>query len=97
MIAKSVELFPPTGETKHLIILTDAMPTVGVQPELETLRAVSTARSAGITISLIGVQLDKAGMQLAREITRIGEGRFSFVKDLDKVGHIVLEDYYALR
>ncbi len=97
MIAKSVELFPPTGETKHLIILTDAMPTVGNQPELETLRAVSTARSAGITISLIGVQLDKAGMQLAREITRVGEGRFSLVKDLDKVGHIVLEDYYALR
>ena len=97
MIAKSVELFPPTEETKHLIILTDALPTVGEQPELETLRAVSTARSAGITISLIGVQLDKSGMQLAREITRIGEGRFSLVKNLENVGHIVLEDYYAIR
>jgi len=97
MIAKSVELFPPTGETKHLIILTDALPTVGKEPELETLRAVSCAKSAGITISLIGVQLDKAGVSLAKEITKIGEGRFSQVKDLDKVGHIVLEDYYAVR
>jgi Mg-chelatase subunit ChlD len=97
MVAKSVELFPPTHETKHLIILTDALPTVGKEPELETLRAVSTAKAAGITVSLIGVQLDKAGMELGKQITRIGEGRFSLVKDLDQVGHIVLEDYYAIR
>lgn len=97
MITKSVELFPPSRETKHLIILTDALPTVGKEPEKETLQAASTARSAGITISLIGVQLDKAGIQLAREITRIGEGRFSQVKNLDTVGQIVLEDYYSVR
>ncbi|MBW2969945.1 VWA domain-containing protein [Candidatus Woesearchaeota archaeon] len=97
MIAKSVELFPTTGETKHLIILTDALPTVGKEPEKETLQAVSTAKSAGITISLIGVQLDKAGIQLAKQITKIGEGRFSQVKNLEQVGQIVLEDYYALR
>jgi len=97
MITKSVELFPPSRETKHLIILTDALPTVGKEPEKETLQAASTARSAGITISLIGVQLDKAGIRLASEITRIGEGRFSQVKNLDAVGQIVLEDYYAVR
>ncbi len=97
MIAKSVELFPATGETKHLIILTDALPTVGLEPEKETLQAVSIARSAGITVSLIGVQLDEAGAKLAKQITRIGAGRFSLVRDLDQVGHIVLEDYYAVR
>ncbi len=97
MIAKSVELFPASKETKHLILLTDALPTVGKEPELETLRAVSTARSAGITISLVGVQLDKAGIDLAKQITKIGEGRFSQVKDLDRVGSIVLEDYYSVR
>jgi len=97
MIAKSVELFPATGETKHLVILTDALPTVGKEPERETLQAVSAARGAGITISLIGVQLDKAGIKLAKEITQIGEGRFSLVKDLGTVGQIVLEDYYAVR
>jgi len=97
MIVKSVELFPPSNETKHLIILTDALPTVGEKPEMDTLHAVSTARSAGVTISLIGVKLDKAGKQLAEQITKIGEGRFSLVKDLESVGHIVLEDYYAVR
>jgi Mg-chelatase subunit ChlD len=97
MITKSTELFPTTGETKHLIILTDALPTVGKQPEVETLQAVSAARSAGITISLVGIQLDKAGIELAKQITKIGEGRFSLVKNLDAVGHIVLEDYYAIK
>jgi len=97
MIAKSVELFPPTGETKHLILLTDALPTVGKDPEKETLRAVSTARSAGITISLVGIQLDKEGIELAKQITKIGEGRLSLAKDLANVGSIVLEDYYAVR
>ncbi|MEM3153991.1 MAG: VWA domain-containing protein [Candidatus Woesearchaeota archaeon] len=97
MISKSIELFPPSGETKHLIILTDALPTVGKEPELETLKAVSAARSAGITISLVGIQLDNAGIDLAKQITKIGEGRFSQAKDLDAVGNIVLEDYYAVR
>jgi len=97
MIAKSVEMFPATDETKHLIILTDALPTVGIEPEKETLQAISAARGAGITVSLIGVQLDEAGAKLAKQIVRIGEGRFSMVKDLDQVGHIVLEDYYAMR
>jgi Mg-chelatase subunit ChlD len=97
MIAKSVELFPASKETKHLILLTDALPTVGKDPEKETLQAVSTARSAGITISLVGIQLDKEGINLARQITKIGEGRLSLAKDLNNVGSIVLEDYYAVR
>ncbi len=97
MIAKSVELFPPTHETKHLIILTDALPTVGKKPEEETLQAVAIAKGAGITISLIGVQLDDAGAKLAKQITKLGEGRFSLVKDLETVGQIVLEDYYSVR
>jgi len=97
MIIKCIELFPVGSETKHLIILTDAMPTVGKEPELETLHAVSTARSAGITISLTGVKLEKSAISLAKEITKIGEGRFNMVKNLDAVGQIVLEDYYAIR
>ena len=97
MIIKSIELFPITGETKHLIILTDALPTVGAEPIQDTLKAVSAARSAGITISMIGIQLDKEGIKLAKQITMIGEGRFHLVKDLGKVGQFVLEDYYAVR
>lgn len=97
MISQSIELFPPTQETKHLIILTDALPTVGKEPEKEALKAAGNAYAAGITISLIGVQLDKTGEKLARELTTIGHGRFTLVRDLDNVGHIVLEDYYSVR
>lgn len=95
MIYKSIELFPTSAQTKHLIVLTDAVPTVGKEPEIETLQAASAARGAGITISIIGVQLDKQGLKLAEQVAMIGEGRFIFVRNLDQVGHFVLEDYYA--
>lgn len=97
MISKSIELFKPTSETKHLIIITDALPTVGEKPEKDTLQAVSAAKGAGITTSLIGIRLEKAGLKLAEQITRIGEGKLSLVKQLDKLGHFVLEDYYAFK
>lgn len=97
MLKKSIELFPTSESTKHLIILTDALPTVGQKPEQETLQAVSAAKGAGITVSLIGIQLDKEGINLAKQITRIGEGKFSQVKDLEKLGAILLEDYYDVR
>lgn len=97
MIAKAVELFPPSFETKHLIVLTDAAPTSGKDPEKETLRAVSTARSAGITVSLVGVQLDKEGLKLAQDICRIGAGKLSLAKQLGDLGQILLEDYYSFK
>lgn len=97
MIEKSVEIFHPLKSTKHLVILTDALPTVGKEPEDETLRAVGTAKGAGITISIVGIGLDKAGVRLAKEITKIGEGKFNYVKDLKDVGTIVLQDYYQLK
>jgi len=96
MIHKATELFAGSKETKHLIILTDALPTVGKEPEKETLEAVSAARAKGITISLIGIQLDKKGTALAEQMARLGEGRFNVVQDLDNLDRIVLQDYYSL-
>ncbi|MEM4247424.1 MAG: VWA domain-containing protein [Candidatus Woesearchaeota archaeon] len=95
MIQKASELFAEEG-TKHLIILTDALPTVGKEPEKETLEAVSEARALGITISLIGIQLDKKGIAMAEQMARLGEGRFSIVQDIENLDRIVLQDYYAL-
>lgn len=96
MIKKAIELFPRDAPTKHLIILTDALPTVGRAPEQETLEAVSIARAQGITISLIGIQLDKKGIALAKQMTRLGEGRFTIVQDLENLDKLVLQDYYAV-
>ncbi len=93
---KAITMFPDEDMTKHLIILTDAMPTVGEKPEKETLEAVSKARAHGITISLIGISLDKKGRQLAERIAEIGEGRLYIAKDIEELDKIVLEDYYSL-
>ncbi len=95
-IEKAVELFPAKEVTKHLILLTDALPTIGKNPEEEVLEACSKARSNKITISVIGINLDKKGEELAKKIVEIGEGRLYVCKDLEDMDKIVLEDYYGL-
>lgn len=92
-IKKAIELFPNKEVTKHLILLTDSMPTVGEEPEKETLEMVSLARGNGITISLVGIRLDKKGKELGEEIVSLGEGRLYIVRDLEEIDKIVLEDY----
>jgi len=95
-LRKSIELFP-TGEiTKHLIIITDALPTIGKDPEKETLQEASIARNKGITISLIGINLDEKGKKLAEKIIEIGNGKLYVIKDIENVDKIVLEDYYSV-
>lgn len=95
-IGKSIELFPK-NDTKHLILLTDALPTKGIIPERETLQAVSKARNEKITISLVGINLDDKGLELAKKITEIGQGKLYKVTDLENVDKIVLEDYANLK
>ena len=95
-LKKAIELFPDTHVTKHLIVLSDALPTVGKDPEKETLEMVSLARSHGITISVIGIQLDARGKQLAEKMAQLGEGRLYIVRNLEEVDRIVLEDYYSV-
>lgn len=97
MIKKAAELFPRGDMTNHLVILTDALPTVGKKPEEETLKAVSNARASGITISVIGIQLDEKGEKMAKQIADLGEGRFYIAKDLKRLDKLVLEDYYSVR
>jgi Mg-chelatase subunit ChlD len=95
-ITKSIELFPK-HDTKHLVLLTDALPTKGDVPEKETLNAVSSARENGITISIIGINLDTQGFTLAKKIVEIGQGRLYRVKDLAEVDKVILEDYASIK
>lgn len=96
MIKKSIEMFPQDDSTKHLIILSDALPTIGSQPETETLKAVSLARFSGITVSLIGINLTKKGEELAQKIAEIGQGRLYICRNIENLDKIVLEDYYGV-
>ena len=95
-LKKAIEIFPSENITKHLILLTDALPTKGDEPEKSTIEEASIARSKGITISLIGINLDEKGKKLAERIAEIGEGRLYVVRNLENVDQIVLEDYYSV-
>jgi Mg-chelatase subunit ChlD len=95
-LRKSIELFPNDDITKHLILITDALPTIGKEPEQETLQEVSIARNKGITISLIGINLNEKGKKLAKKITELGEGKLYIVKNIENIDKIVLEDYYGI-
>ncbi|MDA1197336.1 MAG: VWA domain-containing protein [Nanoarchaeota archaeon] len=95
-LQKSISLFPNTESTKHLLLITDALPTEGDDPMQETLDAVSDAVNHGITISMVGVGLDEAGKVLAKQITELGNGRLFVLKDVEDLDLVVLEDYHAL-
>ncbi len=95
-INKAIDLFPRRKETKHLVLLTDALPTKGSNPEEEALKAASQARDEGITISVIGIKLDDKGHRFAKKVVEIGNGRLYRIKDLKEVDKIILEDYYSL-
>ena len=95
-LRKSIELFPNEGITKHLILITDALPTIGKEPEKDTLEEVSIAKNKGITISLIGINLNEKGKKLAEKIVELGEGKLYIVKNLENIDKIVLEDYYGV-
>ena len=96
MLRGSLELFPPGDFTKHLIVLTDAMPTVGDDPEKESLREISRIRAVGITVSLVGINLDDKTKEFAEKLVEIGEGRLYIVRKTDELDKIVLEDYYSV-
>ncbi|MBW2971724.1 VWA domain-containing protein [Candidatus Woesearchaeota archaeon] len=95
-IQKAVEIFPVMDVTKHLLLLSDALPTKGEDPEKATLEAASMARAHGITISLIGINLDMKGKRMAEKLVEIGRGKLYIVKDLKEIDKIVLEDYYSV-
>ncbi|MFH1399212.1 MAG: VWA domain-containing protein [Candidatus Woesearchaeota archaeon] len=96
MILHAVDMFPDKKVTKHLILITDALPTVGNDPEKATMMAVSRAKAKGITISLVGIGLDQRGEELAKQIVALGKGRLYAVRNLEDIGGLVLEDYYSV-
>ena len=95
-ISKASEMFLDEDSTKHLIIITDALPTTGKHPEKETIDAAAEAKAKGITISIVGINLDRQGERLGIEIARIGEGKLYKARNLEDIDKIVLEDYEGL-
>ena len=92
-IAKARELFSHKNVTKHIILITDAVPTVGDKPEDNVLKEVSICRSENISISIVGIELDEKGRKLGKKIAEISEGRLYLVRKDEKLDRIVLLDY----
>lgn len=96
-IEKGCELFERGAHTKHLTLLTDAIPTRGKDPGRASMEAASAARNAGVTISIIGINLEREGEALARRIVEVGAGKLYRVTSLDDIDAIMLEDYESLK
>ncbi len=95
VIKKSIEMFSKRNATKHLILLTDALQTIGKKEEVTDVAGM--AKAAGITISIVGIKLDREGIELAKQITELGSGKLYAVSALENVDKIILQDYYDLR
>lgn len=93
---EATKMFSSDDVTKHILVLTDAMPTAGDTPERDTLRAVSYAASMGVTVSLVGLGLEESATEFAQKIVEIGNGKLYFIRDLQNLDKIILEDYYSL-
>jgi Mg-chelatase subunit ChlD len=92
---KALEIFSFVEGNKHLILLTDALPTVGFDPEEESLKKVSLLSSNNITVSLVGINLDEKGVLFAEKIVEIGRGRLYLASNISDLDIIVLDDYLS--
>ncbi len=96
-IETATKLFSSNTKTKHVILLTDAVQTLGKKPEKEVLKKVSDAHNQGITISVIGISLNKQGETLAKKIVDISQGSLFKATQIENLDQIILEDYYRVR
>ena len=96
-IENATEMFSSSAKTKHIILLTDAVQTLGKKPEKEVLRKVSDAYNQKITISVVGISLNKQGETLAKKIVDISQGSLFKAAKLENLDQIILEDYYRAK
>lgn len=93
-IEEALKLFD-SKKNNHLILITDGVQTHGKEDEV--LKQVGIAANMNVSLTLIGINIDKNGEKLAREIVNITDGRFYMAQSLDDVDEIVLEDYYSYK
>ncbi len=96
-LSTAVGLFPRGKLTKHMILLTDALPTSGKSPKEQTLKEVANAKANNITLSVVGIQLDREGAELAKQMAKLGNGRLYLVKETKELDKLVLLDYYSTK
>ncbi|MCF7866756.1 VWA domain-containing protein [Candidatus Woesearchaeota archaeon] len=96
-IKHAISLFSNSKSMKHIVLLSDALQTSGKKPEKDVLENISFAASQKISISVVGIGLNKQGEDMARKMVDLSNGSLYKVSSLDDVDQIVLEDYYKAR
>jgi Mg-chelatase subunit ChlD len=79
--------------SKHIILISDAIPTTGKKPIEDTYEEASITVSQGISISVIGIDLSKDGFKIAQRIADIGQGVFYHITNPGELRQIVLEEH----
>jgi Mg-chelatase subunit ChlD len=92
-IEKSIELLHNANGIKHIVLLTDGIHTTSQDPEKEVLTQVYKASQEGITISVVGIELDKNGLSLAQKIVDNSKGNLYSVKNLNDMQGVIIADY----
>lgn len=83
------------GKSKHVLLLTDALHTTSDRSEV--LAAAQEARDQGVSVSIIGINLDKEGEELSEAVINVTRGQFYRVQNLEELDLLVLEDYARLK
>ena len=96
-IEKGIELLYGARGIKHIVLLTDGLHTTSGDPEKAVLEQVSIAASQDITISIVGISLDKLGEDLARAIIDHSNGKLYSVHGAEEFGGVVIADYNSLK
>lgn len=95
-IRESFSLFSRFDVKKHLIIISDLLPTFGENPFDDSIKTAFEAKNKNITISVVGIFIDKEGADLGRRIADITEGRF-YIANKSNLNSILLKDYYSYK
>ena len=101
-IMHSISMFPIDSNVKHLILLTDAMPTKSRDndPEQSTLDAVATAKANNISVSIILIEQkdlkETKIMEFASKIVEVGDGKLYKIRNLEELDALVIDDYNSL-
>ncbi len=78
---------------KWIIIITDVIPTKGDSPIEEMMNEVYKASENNIRISIVGINLDEKGRELAQKIVEATKGKLYAVKNVKNMDRIILAEY----
>jgi Mg-chelatase subunit ChlD len=96
-IRKSVELLENAQGIKHIVILTDGLHTTSNDPLSVVNLEIAKAVAQNISISVVGINLDKKGLELAQEIVNRSSGKLHGVLEAKDIGGVIIADYASLQ